>query len=116
MADPLVSSPLDTTGDINVTCDNGTSFTIKLNPGQNSGGSFQPRSMIAPGNDKKLNYNLYKDSTRIQIWGDGTGSTYTQSGIGTGAMQKITVFGRIPARQNVSVGSYSDMVTVTVEW
>ena len=42
--DSFVSSPLDTTGDINVTCDNSTSFTVKLNPGQNSGGSFQPEA------------------------------------------------------------------------
>jgi spore coat protein U-like protein len=114
--DSLVSSPLDTTGDINVTCDNGTSFTIKLNSGQNSGGSFHTRIMTAPSTNKKLKYNLYIDSTRIQVWGDGTGGTYTQMGIGTGILQKYTVFGRIPARQKVSVGSYSDAVTVTVEW
>ena len=40
----------------------------------------------------------------------------TQSGSGTGGENHFTVYGRIPEGQNVSVGSYSDSLTVTVEW
>lgn len=114
--DTIVSSPLNARGDINVTCDNGIAFIIKLNPGQNSGGGFHPRRMLAPGGSNTLNYNFFKDSAFTQVWGDGTGNTFVQSGLGTGGVQNFTVFGRIPAGQNVSVGSYSDTVTVTVEW
>jgi spore coat protein U-like protein len=33
---------------------------------------------------------------------------------GTGTSSDFTVYGRIPARQNASVGSYSDTITVTI--
>jgi len=61
-----------------------------------------------------LAYNLYLDSTRLTIWGDGTGGTGTFSGMGTGSDVGTTVYGRIPAGQNVAVGTYSDLITVTV--
>lgn len=63
-----------------------------------------------------LNYNLYRDSTRSTIWGDGTGGsqTYTRSNPPLNQNINVNVFGRIPAGQDVSAGSYGATVTATI--
>ena len=103
---------LDATGIIDVTCD--AAYTIKLNAGQHSGGDFWPRKMQLSGGWPTLGYNLYRDAARQEVWGDGADET-TFIRTGTEAAQ-FTVFGRLPAGQNVRVGFYVDMVTVTLEW
>jgi spore coat protein U-like protein len=60
-----------------------------------------------------LNYQLYKESARQQIWGN-TQSTDTVTGVGTGIAQDHTVFGAVPAAQVVPAGSYEDTITVRV--
>jgi spore coat protein U-like protein len=60
-----------------------------------------------------LRYNLYADPARTQIFGDGTGGTVTFTGA-TGSSGNVTVYARIPAKQSVRSGSYSDSVVVTV--
>ena len=106
-----VFSPLndDITGTINVNCNNKTAYTLSLSSGS---GTFASRSMTS--GTHVLAYNLFLDSTRLTIWGDGSAGTGTVSGTGTGGNTATTVYGRIPARQNAFVGSYSDVVTVTV--
>ena len=99
----------DITATIDVNCPNGTAYSIWLSSGS---GTFASRTLTAIGS--ALAYNLYVDPTRLTIWGDGTGGTATVSGTGTGTNVETTVYGRIPAGQNVAVGSYSDLITVTV--
>ena len=111
--DAFASSPNIVTGKITGTCDPGLPFVIKLAPGENSGGSFHPRKMISSSGDT-LSYNLYRDSTHNEVLGDGTGNTFTLTG--TGGNQSFTVYGRIPAMQNIIPGAYSDSVVVTIEW
>jgi len=72
--------------------------------------------MQISGGGDTLNYNLYRDSARAEVWGDGAGNTYVQTGIGTGGTAHLIVYGSIPAGQNVRAGLYSDAVTVIVEW
>lgn len=104
----LSSSALDGTGDITVSCDMITSFTAKLSAG---GGTIDQRVMSAGA--AQLNYNLYTDSARTIVWGDGiTGSTVSA----TGLISILTAYGRVPALQNVVAGSYGDTVTITVSY
>jgi spore coat protein U-like protein len=105
--DPFNSQSLDGTGTIAVSCDVSAPYTVALSPGN---GSYSSRTMMSGAN--RLDYNLFTDATRTGIWGDGAGSTATVSG--SGASGNHTVYGRIPARQNAYVGSYSDIITVTV--
>jgi len=114
--DYITSAASDTTGNLDITCDPGIPYTAKLDAGQNSGGGFVPRKMRISGGGDTLDYNLYRDSARTEVWGDGSGNTYVQTGIGTGGSTHLTVYGRIPAGQNVRAGLYSDAVTVIVEW
>jgi spore coat protein U-like protein len=107
--DVFSNTSLDSTGNIAVTCDVDTAYSIALSPG---GGSYASRSML--NGSHVLNYNLYADAARATIWGDGTSGTSTVSGSGTTANH--TVYGRVSARQNAYVGSYSDSITVTVNF
>ena len=65
-----------------------------------------------------LSYNLYTTAGHSAVWGDGSGSTTTVSDSYTLALipqtRHYTVFGQIPASQNVSAGGYLDVVVVTV--
>jgi spore coat protein U-like protein len=113
--DTFSGAPLDATGEVNVTCDAADPFTVKLDQGENSGGSFNPR-VLGGAAGENIQYNLYVNSARQEIWGDGTGRTFVNTGTSNGSEIPLTVYGRIPARQNVPVGSYSDTIKVIVEW
>lgn len=108
--------PLDTTGYVDITCASGIPYTVRLDTGQNSGGGFNPRKLRLSGGGDTLNYNLYRDSARTEVWGDGTSNTYIQTGIGTSGTAHLIVYGRIPGGQNVKAGLYTDAVIVIVEW
>lgn len=119
---PHSASPLDSTGNVRVTCvgtpDLLVSYQIALSNGLNSS-NFSPRKMASGAN--LLNYNLYADSSHASIWGDGSGGTQTVSGSITimpgDTSRDHPVFGRIPGSQTtVPPGSYSDTVLVTVTY
>jgi len=104
----------DATGQIRFRC-TGTptpSVTIQLDKG--GAPSFTPRQMQM--GSEVLNYNLYLDSTRTTIWGDGTGGSqaYVQANPPNGSNVNVTVYGRIPAGQDVSAGTYTNTVTATI--
>lgn len=107
--DVFETQATETTGSVGVTCDSGTSYTISLSAGL---GTFAARVMTNGSN--QLDYNLFTDSQRLTIWGDGTAGSATEGAAGTGG--SYTIYGMIPARQNAPVGSYSDTVTVTVSY
>jgi spore coat protein U-like protein len=113
--DTTAHTPLDTVSEIGVNCESGIPYQIKLDAGQNSTGDFD-RSMRSPAGNSNLRYNLYVDSARTVVWGDGTGSSSIRSGTGTGSLSHFNVYGRIFGLQNVEAGHYSDSVIVTVEY
>lgn len=110
----LSGSNVDTTSTITVTCTNGTTYSIGLNPGTGSGATVSDRKMTSGGDT--LNYGLFTDSNRSTNW-DDIGGTNVGSGTGSGSGQAHTVYGRVPLGQTtVPPGSYSDTITVTVEF
>lgn len=112
--------PLDATGSISVDCNIPArnphaplTVTVSISPGNS--GSFAQRTMQGPGS--VLNYNLYMSPSFSSVWGDGSGGTNVRTALVTrDTPLTATIYGRIPARQNVSAGSYSDLLTVTVTW
>ncbi len=56
------------------------------------------------------------DASRSTVWGDGSSSTQTHGGTGTGSNQSVTIYGRVAALTGVVPGSYADTVTVTVSY
>jgi spore coat protein U-like protein len=114
----LLTAATDTESSITVSCNETppATVTISIGPSPNSGG-FDPRQMKLSGGNEFINYNLYTDSGRTQIWGDGSGSTFTMTEmVFKRAPWIATVYGRIPPEQNVSIGSYSETLTVTIVW
>jgi spore coat protein U-like protein len=115
--DPLATAtPLDATSTLTVVCTNTTPYTVALNAGVNAGGAsnFGARKMKSGAN--VLGYQLYTDTGRSTVWGDGTASSSTSASTGTGSTQTLTIYGRLPSLANVVPGSYTDTVTVTVSY
>ncbi|HEY8949747.1 MAG TPA: spore coat U domain-containing protein [Rhizomicrobium sp.] len=106
----------DTTADsnIDVTCTNGTHYTVALDGGSTAH-DVAAREMN-DGNSHTLSYGLYTTAGFTTAWGDGSGSTTTVSGTGDGTAQSSTVFGQLPAGQYVPAGPYTDLITVTVTY
>lgn len=116
--DVFSPAPDDSTGSIAVNCNNpgpGTNVQIAISPGNS--GSFSPRQMRQTAGPGFMSYNLYIDPSRTSVWGDGTANTSTvTANVRRNVMLNQPIYGRIPALQNLSVGSYGDVLTVTVAW
>ena len=116
--DPVTTnaaSPLDGTGTVIVTCTNGAAAAVTLGQGANAAaGSTDtvPVRRMKNAGGVFLSYSLYQDSGHTTTWGNTAGTSVAQTGTGTAA--SVTVYGRVPAAQNVASGSYSDTVVATV--
>jgi spore coat protein U-like protein len=116
---PFVTAPLDSTGSITVTCvaivSASETYTVNLSTG--GAGTY---SRTETSGAASLHYNLYTDSARSLIWGDGTGGTSYKTFSGTLAVgtnvTTYTVYGRMPAQQSAQLGAYSDAIVVTVNY
>lgn len=124
-ADPVAFGPVDTlsatevlgTGAVNITCTNGTGWSAAANVGSGSGASYATRRMTRVLGTETMNYTLYRDAARTQVWGDGSSSTFTVTGTGSGSAQSFTVYGRVPGGQSgAPPGSYTDIVGVTITY
>jgi spore coat protein U domain-containing protein, fimbrial subunit CupE1/2/3/6 len=106
---------VDSTGTITFRC-NSSAFNISVSLTDGAATTFNPRTMIKGA--EKLNYNLYRNSARTTIWGDGTGGTqqYTNANPPNNSNVTLTVYGRVPAGQDVSAGAYSDTVTAVINF
>ena len=103
-----------TTGTISVSCNPRARVTVTIGTSPNSGG-FNPRQMKQIAGVDLLNYNLYRDPGRVEIWGDGTGGTFSQwKNVNRNKPRVFSVYGRIPPLQNVSAGPYTDILVVTI--
>jgi len=101
----------DNAGALNVRCTLLTPYTIGLDNGGN-GATVADRKMTDGTN--LVPYQLYRAATRGagDVWGDTVG-TNTYSGIGTGLVQNVPVYGRVPSA-NFPAGTYNDVVTATI--
>jgi spore coat protein U-like protein len=122
--DTLAASPTYGTGRVDVGCTlikppgADIAYTIALSPG--ASGSYAARTMLATG--FALQYNLYVAAPpSISVWGNGTGTTQMVAGVarlrpppGRTTTVSHTLYGTIPARQDVAAGAYVDTIVVTL--
>jgi len=114
--DPTSATAVDTVGSLIYSCTQ-KDHNIRITLSQGGGTSYATRRMVNGSN--QLFYNLYLDAGRTIIWGDGTGGTqafFTRNPQGNNQDLTVPIFGRIPVLQNVSVGNYSDTITVTLDF
>ena len=111
-----VYDPADdpSTGDVTYRC---TSFEIVVQISLSAGsGTYTTRTMKKGA--ENLSYNLFRDGAFTSVWGDNSGSTdiYTRFFPPTNTDVDVVVYGRITALQDVSVGSYNDTITATINF
>lgn len=95
------------------------SYAVALSAGRSNG--YAPRRMNMATGSATLDYNLFSDSNRTQVWGDGTtgtsvvtGSLMVASGMSS-ATATLPVFGRIFMGQtSTEPGDYSDLLVITL--
>ena len=114
--DVTTGAAVDGTGTLSVICTSGTPWQAAADAGVGTGATAATRKMANGTN--LLDYALYTDSGRSNIWGDAADSgTAKISGTGTGTAQSNTIYGTILANQAaLPAGAYSDTVTVTVTY
>ncbi|WP_081847907.1 spore coat U domain-containing protein [Microbulbifer sp. HZ11] len=100
----------DASSNLSVTCTLNGAYSISLDGGNN--GDMNNRKMQL-GADT-IDYQLYQDAARTQIWGDTAGSTVSSTG--NGNTQSLTVYGRVPIQGAKPTGTYQDTITATVTY
>ncbi len=105
--DVFAATHNDSTATITVSCSEATGYSLALSSAH--GSTQQP--VLSSSNDA-LHYHLHQDAARSLKWGEGS---FALGGSADGT-EAHTVYGRIPAGQNVRVGNYTDTITVTLEF
>jgi spore coat protein U-like protein len=120
-----VSAPLNATGQVSVTCSKGaSSLTLGMNAGAHPAGA--QRQMIGSVATNLLNYNLFQPPSSVPATACTFPGTiaWTDAGAGllhlTSAPSKLprlyNVCGSIPGGQDVGVDTYTDTVSVTLNF
>lgn len=113
--EPLSGGNVDSTGTITISCTLDAWVTTAIGASIYSGG-FNPRKLQNAASGDLMNYNLYINASRTQIWGDGTQGTYTvgPTYVSQNGQAILTIYGRIPGAQDVGIGSYAEPLVVTI--
>ena len=112
--DVFSAAPTDTTGTITFRCAN-SDKNVRVSISRGASPTFTPRTL--QNGAETLAYNLFLDATFAAIWGDDTGGTATYFNKNPpNANVNVTIFARIPALQDVSIGAYTDTVVVTIDY
>lgn len=107
----LLTRNVDAASNIIVDCANRTTYNVGLDAGTGPGATVANRKMTQGTNT--LNYSLYTDPRRTNVWGNTIGVD-TVSGRANGNAQSYTVYGRIPPQSIPSPGAYTDTIVVTL--
>jgi len=111
----VLSANVDATNSVDIRCTPGTAWAAALGAGNGVGGTIALRRMTGPAG-ARLDYTIYRNAGRTEVWGDGTSGTFTMTGSGTGSIQANTSYGRVPAQTTPAPGAYADTIIVTVTY
>ena len=110
-------TPDDANGSVTFNCKGvgGASVIIDLSTG--GSGTYAVRRMTGSVADT-LNYNLYLNATRTQVFGNATGGTfhYGSNVPPNNVDVLVNIYGRIPALQDKTPGTYADTITATINF
>jgi spore coat protein U-like protein len=125
--DPAATVPDDSVGTVTVTCQyvpkgaTQVNYRVTISNGMN--GTSPTTRRMATGS-ARMDYNVFADPARSQVWGNGTGGTVIASGsmtigpgVGNGTRTAThTVYGRIPQLQDAVPGAYNDTLVLTLTY
>ena len=106
--DPTDTNPLDGQADINYRVAKGVDYWIYI-----SETGVDTRQMNGPVDT--LDFDLYTDVARTNRW-ENTKAEVPTVNSPDNSTQTATVYGQIPALQNVGLGAYTVDLTVTLEF
>lgn len=114
---PGASGQLTTTGSVIVECNGEIHAQLSLSVGNGAGASYSGgRKMTRPNGGGTLLYNLYADSSRNLVLGDGTGGSVKLDIRGHKRLDQ-PIWARVPALQRTAqAGDYTDVVMVTISY
>lgn len=114
---PLTPTALLANGTVAISCTGVTAnngITIDLSTG--TSGNYASRTLVSGAST--LDYNLYLDAAYTQVWGNGSGGSLEGSVAVTNGHPNptLTVYGAVAAGQDPLPGTYSDSITVSVNY
>lgn len=122
------TTPIDADGTVTVTCQTfgvtllsavRVRMCLNIGAGVSGGGQYTPRRMLN-GNGDALQFQIYQDAARSQIWGATGAPAPTPQNVdfeyfvlllGATYSTTIPMHGRIPAQAGLSAGGYSNAFT-----
>lgn len=109
-------TPVQSTGGLTFRCGSSVKtdpVRISLSTGQS--GTYSQRSLANAG--EALAYNLYRNAGRTEIWGDGSSGTFDVAMTPErNTWVPVTIYAEIPPLQDVRAGSYTDTITVIINF
>ena len=114
--DPVVahaSANLDGSGTVTVACTKGAVATVGLGLGSNASASVR---RLKDAGTNYITYELYQDSGRSTVWGNAGAGLLSPGAAPSKVARNFTVYGRVPANQDVPAGTYNDTVVATVNF
>lgn len=114
----LAGTAATTIGTITLTCASacGSAITVGLGPGQHDAATRN----LGSGSGALLQYNLFsslRNQTANSPWGDTSGNWEAAGTLTRGVTDVLSVYARIyESQQTAPVGSYSDVVAVTISY
>jgi spore coat protein U-like protein len=113
----LLTSAVNGSTTLSVTCSNSTPYTVGLDAGNVTGSTVSTRLMAgttAGNTSTTMQFQLYSDSGRTTTWGNSSGSWV--SGTGNGGAQSLTVYGQVPTQTTPKPDTYQTTITATVTY
>ena len=107
--------PVLAQGSITLLCSAGVAADVALDAGNGPGRNTSRRLMSQETGPDRLAYDLFQDAGRTVHWGDNPGSDTLQV-LMTGVPVTVMVYGQISAGQRARDGTYSDIITVLVQF
>src|SRR4051794_11227885 len=107
------TAPLDGQATLTVSCTKGTAVDIAMDNGGNSQGRTR---RMSNGRAGFLTYDVYKDPSRTQTWGDGERDKFDGGVAPSRDPRQFIVYGRVAGSQDVPEGSFQDTILVTVQF
>jgi spore coat protein U-like protein len=111
----FTTAPVDSTGSVRFNC-NGGAANVQVTLSRGQSGTYAQRTLRR--GTESLGYNLFLDANRSAVWGDGSGGSqsYVAANPPNNTDVTVTMYGRVPAGQDISAGAYADTVSVTINF
>ncbi|MBP6279570.1 MAG: spore coat protein U domain-containing protein [Rhodocyclaceae bacterium] len=111
---PGQTTTLNGTGSVTTRCDRGnTAMILAAGPSLHTG-SITNRALRLKNGSDQLRYQLFTDSSRVTIWGDGINGGQAIRRVVPASNQTTVYYGSVAAGQSISSGDYYDRISIIV--